>query len=190
VSLAGIILAAGESTRMGSPKPLLKSGDKTFLEIAVETLKDQVSPLLAVLGHEAEAIQTAHPSLSVTFITNPAYREGQITSLQFGIRHLIDQKTSCEGVVVSLIDHPGVSQGLVRQLTRIFKQTEPPIALPVYQGHRGHPVIFSANLFQEILALNLSQGVNEIIHKYVGKVCELSTTESSILKNINRPEDL
>lgn len=187
--IAGIILAAGESTRMGSPKPLITFEGKTLLEHAVNTLKDHVSPLLVIVGHEAETVKaTALPG--VEYVFNAEYQHGQTSSLQAGLKHLADKKTACEAVAVSLIDHPGVTSGLVRQLTRIFKQTEPPIVIPHFQGHRGHPVIFSAKLFPELLALTPSQGANEVVKKYAHQLMEISTTETAVVRNFNQPSDL
>src|SRR5262249_45391219 len=107
VTLAGIILAAGASSRMGADKALLPYAGTTFLEHLVELLLPRVAPVIVVLGHHAERIRAVLPAaLGAEIVLNPDYRSGQLSSLQAGIRAL---PGGAEAALIILVDHPAIA---------------------------------------------------------------------------------
>lgn len=184
-NIIGIILAAGKSERMGMPKPLVKFEKSTFLDSAIASLKDLTQKIVIVLGYQANMLKkTIRTSRNIEVITNNQYEKGQLSSIKCALKHI--KKEHWNGIILSLIDHPGISRKLVKKLILAFKKTNK-IIIPVYKGRRGHPVIFPREFFNEILKLPVSKGANEILKKHNDKVYELNTNEPSILKNINTP---
>ena len=179
--VAGIVLAAGESSRMGFPKPLLPYRATTFLGHLLEVLHGQVEPLLVVLGHEAERIRKAVPP-DITIVINPNYHLGQLSSLQSAIRNL----QSATATLVALVDHPCISRELVALLVRTFDQERPPVLIPIYRGRRGHPMIFAGELFPELLQAPLDQGARWVVRRH--QVRELPVEEEGILVDVDDPE--
>lgn len=184
---AGIILAAGESRRMGTPKPLLKIKGRSFLEHMVDVFLDAgAEPVLAVLGHEAETVRQSANAGKATFIVNRDYRNGQLSSIQCGIRAL--ETIACDGVLIAPVDIPLISAGLVRNIISAAQSGDRGIILPVFGGRRGHPGYFSRRFFSEILDAPPEQGARWVIARNPDAVLELPTEEEGILTNINTPE--
>ena len=163
--IAGLILAAGESSRMGRDKALLTYRGRTFVEIIISTLQAAgIERIAVVLGHHAEEIQRATNLEGVEVVLNPEYRRGQTSSLQAGLRAL--ESPALDAVVLCLVDHPAVSATTVRKLTQSFQQSSTPLVIPTHQGQRGHPVVISRKLFPELLNLGSSEGANTIIRRH------------------------
>ena len=182
---AGVILAAGESSRMGSPKALLPYRGSTFLEHLVSLLLGRVEPLLVVLGHEADRIRSvvrAPPQVRV--LLNPNYRLGQLSSLQTAIRVL--DASAVPGLLVAPVDHPAVEPEVVTALLDTFAAEQPGVLVPTFEGRRGHPVIFSAHLFTELLAASLEEGARAVVRRHAAR--ELPAHDAGILANIDDPE--
>ncbi len=140
--IAGLILAAGESSRMGTPKATLAYRGRTFLEAIVETLREGgLERILVVLGHQAAEIQQQVHSVQV--VINPDYRSGQTSSLQAGLRALIADDT--EAVLLCLVDHPAVSAETVKTIASVFRESGAPVVIPTYHGRRGHPVLIGTS---------------------------------------------
>ena len=182
---AGVILSAGQSSRMGSPKALLPYRGATFLEHLVSLLLGRVEPLLVVLGHEADHIREAvHLPPQARVLLNPNYRMGQLSSLQTAIRAL--EGNAVSGLLVVPVDHPAVEPAVVAALLETFAAEQPEVLMPTFDGRRGHPVIFSARLFAELLAAPMEEGARAVVRRHAAR--ELPVNDAGILANIDDPE--
>ncbi len=166
--IQAIILAAGESRRMGMPKPLLRFGPTTFLgQIASVLRQSRVDRVSVVLGAEAERIRRSIDLPEVDVVINEDYAEGQLSSLIAGLKALPSQT---EAAVVCLVDNPFISPAIVNQIVDRFRQTHSPIVVPVVMGKRGHPALFSSRLFADLL---------RALHKKAHVTCSARTRGSS-----------
>jgi len=162
--IAGLILAAGESRRMGSDKALLPYRGHTFLETIILNLREAgIDRIVVVLGHHAEEIRRVVDLAGVRVIVNNDYQQGQTSSLQAGLSALPD--LSPEAVILCLVDHPAVSVEVIRKLCGQFELARPRVIIPTYRGQRGHPVLLSRALFPDLLALRTDAGANAVIRK-------------------------
>ena len=131
--IAGLILAAGESSRMGTPKATLAYRGSTFLELIVQTLREGgLEHIVVVLGHHAEEIRRQVKIEAAETVFNPDYRSGQTSSLQAGLRALLAD--GLEAVILCLVDHPAVSAETVRKIAAAFRESGAPVVIPTYQG--------------------------------------------------------
>jgi len=184
-SIAGIILAAGASSRMGADKALLRWGERTFLEHLRGVLRAAgAEPVRIIAGANAAALEQAVPLAPGELVVNPAWEQGQLSSLLAGLDSLASQT---DAAIICLVDHPCVSSRLLRSLMEKFLETRRPIVLPACQGRRGHPVLFAASLFDELRAAPLSVGARFVVHQHAADVLEVPTDEESILLNTNDP---
>jgi molybdenum cofactor cytidylyltransferase len=187
--LSGLILAAGESSRMGRDKALLTYRGSTFLEHIVGTLHDAgIERVMVVLGHHASEIQSALNLHGTQVVLNHDYRLGQTSSLQAGLRALDQQDV--QAVLLCLVDHPAVSVEVVKQLMHAYEKSHSPVVIPTYQGRRGHPVLISRELFAEILALGSGEGANTVIRKYREATNFVEVSDSGILIDVDEPQTL
>ncbi|MGD0124858.1 MAG: nucleotidyltransferase family protein [Terriglobia bacterium] len=183
--IAGLILAAGESSRMGTPKATLAYRGRTFLEAIVETLREGgLERILVVLGHQAAEIQPRVHSAQV--VINPDYRSGQTSSLQAGLRALIADDT--EAVLLCLVDHPAVSTETVRMMASAFRECAAPVVIPTYHGRRGHPVLIGRHLFEELLALTAGAGADSVVRKYRAATKFVEVEDEGIIIDVDDPE--
>lgn len=181
-----IILAAGESTRMGSPKALLQIQGKTFLEHLVATLRNAgLHEISVVLGHDSDKIIAQHPKLDVRFIINENYQKGQLSSIQAAIKSV---PKDCDAIMICPIDRPLISTELIKKLIEAYSKSKPPIIIPIFDAKRGHPVIFSSSLFPEVLRAPHDVGARAVVWAHHNEVVEVQTEEEGILLNIDNPE--
>ncbi|MGH7766620.1 MAG: nucleotidyltransferase family protein [Candidatus Binatia bacterium] len=186
--IVAVVLSAGESRRMGRPKALLPIGEVSFMERIVTTLQaTTVEKIVVVLGHNAADIKTKIAHLPVTIVVNPHHAQGQLSSLVAAIRSLQAEKV--DGILVHLVDHPFVNPGLVNRMIESFYQSKKLIVVPKWHGRRGHPVIFSSRLFDELLAAPLDQGAKSVVHAHASETLEIETEEEGITFDIDTPED-
>jgi molybdenum cofactor cytidylyltransferase len=187
-TIAGIVLAAGESRRMGRDKALLPLGRSTFVEHLARVIDGEVSPLIVVLGHHAEEIeQQIHLPPSTLVLHNPDYLLGQLSSLKVALRQIQNQPVL--GAVVCLVDHPAISKALVRAMVAEFRRKPSEIVIPTWHGRRGHPIIFPSMLFDELLAAPLEEGARWVVRRHAERVVHLKTSEEGITWDIDNPED-
>jgi molybdenum cofactor cytidylyltransferase len=182
-----IILAAGESQRMGKPKPLLKFEDKTFLEQIISVLKlSDADRITVVLGAEAETIKKSIDLSGTNIVINKDYQKGQLSSL---IAAIEDTPEQTKAMLICLVDSPFITKEVVNKIISKFKETNNPIIVPVFNKERGHPTLFSRSLFNELLGAPEEQGARYVLYSNEEKILELETSESGILIGIDTPAD-
>jgi len=185
--VAGIILAAGKSERMGRPKALLPFMGSCFLtHVLTEAAHSDLADVKVILGHHTGAILKALPEIQPKTLVNSEYEQGQLSSLQCGLRHFSSARL--DGVMVFLIDHPMIHRGLVNRLVETFDHNASPIVLPSFAHRRGHPIIFGAELFQELLAAPLDQGAISVVRKHQHEILHLEVNDPGVLVDIDTPE--
>ena len=183
--LAAVILSGGASSRMGSPKALLPYQGRPFLEHLLEvTAHRQIGSRRVVLGAQAEPIAKAVNLKADEIVINQEWEKGQLSSIQAALRSL---PQGTDGILLCLIDHPLISSALIQELIEQFYKTKKPVVLPVYEGRRGHPVIFSASLYEELLSAPLEMGARAVVWAHKGEVEEVLTNEEGCVLNLNDP---
>jgi len=184
--LAAVILSGGASTRMGSPKALLPYQGRPFLEHLLEvTHHPKITVRRVVLGAHAEPIAKAIQLYPDEIVINQEWQQGQLSSLQAALRSL---PAGTDGMLLCLIDHPLISKGLVDALIEQFYATKAPVVLPVFQGRRGHPVIFSAKVYEELERAPAEVGARGVVWAHTKEVSEYATAEEGCVLNLNDPE--
>jgi molybdenum cofactor cytidylyltransferase len=189
--IIAVLLAAGESKRMGRPKALLPIDGMRFIEKIVAALRSaQIARIIVVLGHDAEAMRRQIGDLPVDIVVNEEYKKGQLSSLIAAIRKIESSPDAenIDGILVHLVDHPYVDAGLVNAMIDKFYATKKLIVVPRYQGRRGHPVIFSRDLFGELLAAPLDQGAKGVVHSHRQETLEVDTEEEGTTIDIDTPD--
>jgi molybdenum cofactor cytidylyltransferase len=186
--IAAVVLSAGESSRMGRPKALLPIDGQTFIEKIVAALKQtKVGKIIVILGHNARELQSKISHLPVEILINTDYKLGQLSSLQLAVRYL-QPDLDCDGMLVHLVDHPYLAPALVEEMIRRFYETKKRIIVPKFHGKRGHPVIFSNALFDEILSAPMEEGAKAVVNAHRAETLEIETEEEGIAVDIDTPE--
>jgi molybdenum cofactor cytidylyltransferase len=187
--LAAAILAAGESERMGQPKALVPFQGLSFVEhLIAATRHARIGLTRIVLGAGANDIRAKLAVDSASIVVNPDWPKGQLSSIHAAIRSLPSGAT--EGLMICPVDHPLISPHLVAQLVRSFDATDKPVILPKYHGRRGHPVIFRAALYEELLAAPDEVGARQVVWDHATEITEVETEEEGVILNLNDPETL
>lgn len=182
-----IVLAAGESRRMGKPKPLLRFGEKTFLEQIISVLRlSDVDRITVVLGADARTIQRSIDLSGTDIVINKDYRKGQLSSLIAGLKNAPSQT---DAILVCLVDNPFITATIVNRIVATFRETNSPIVVPVFNGKRGHPVLFSRSLFKELINAPAEEGARHVVYSNEDKVVEIRTSDGNIVVGIDTPED-
>jgi molybdenum cofactor cytidylyltransferase len=182
-----MVLAAGESRRMGMPKPLLQFGSTTFLGQIVSVLqRSEVDGVTVVLGAQAARIRASTDLGGVDVVVNEDYRKGQLSSLTAGLKSLPSQ---AEALLLCLVDNPLITGATVNRVVRAFHETGKPIVIPVFEGRRGHPALFAGAMFDELLHAPADEGARYVVRSHKDHVCEVDIPEPAILARIDTPED-
>lgn len=185
---AAVILAAGGSSRFGSPKQLARWGDKTFIEHTVDmALASQVDEVIVVLGAEVEQSRALLADRPVTIVLNPDWAAGQSRSMQVGLAALSPQ---IDAALFMLVDLPGVDNTIVDSLIDRYHQRYAPLVWPEFEGRRGNPVLFDRRLFPELNQVRGDTGGRPVLKAYHDQAERVVVDEAGILQDIDRPEDL
>ena len=186
--LYALLLAAGESTRMGRPKAMLPWQGRTLIEFQVEQLvAGGVERVVLVLGHEAEAIRTAAGSLPCTdAVLNRDYATGKTSSVRAGMNAIPPE---ADAVLVLSVDQPRPA-AFIRQLQAAHEAAGALITVPAFQRRHGHPTIFARPLFPEMRDITEeTQGLRAVRRRHRAETHVLETTTFTPLIDINTPED-
>jgi molybdenum cofactor cytidylyltransferase len=185
--VAAIVLAAGESRRMGFPKALLPIEGHTFVEhILAAFAASRVSDAYVVLGAHRERILAEVRLGAAQVVVNDRWEQGQLSSLVAGLRAL--PAGAHDAVMMALVDHPLVDPDVVDSIIRAFEATGAPIVVPVHEGRRGHPVLFATRLVPELLAAPVDQGARAVVRAHSGEVLEVPSPAPGILADIDTPQ--
>jgi molybdenum cofactor cytidylyltransferase len=191
---AGIILAAGMSSRMGetgTPKQLLEAGGKPLLAWVVEAaIESDLARLILVLGHEAGEILAALGTLAehrrIKTIINDRYADGMASSLQTG---LLEVKDEFPSVMFLLGDQPLVGATTINLLLSRFQDSDKDICVPVCGGRRGNPVIFSGRYYHEILGIRGDRGARELIDRHPDDILPVEINDPRFFLDLDSAED-
>lgn len=188
MTVSGIILSAGESSRMGRPKALLPWAGTTLVEWQVRQLRlAGVGQVIVVLGHDVDAIKPSLESLDVKVVVNESYREGRASSLRAGAAAV---EPAADAVLVLGVDQPrpaAISSAIVGAWRG---RGEALIVTPVHAGRRGHPVLLSSVLLDELRAAKeVELGLRGILNRHKTKVVEVEIGDSVVNMDLNTPSD-
>lgn len=186
--VAAVVLAAGASTRMGEPKPLVELGKQTLLEHVLENIRRSgVHQIVVVLGHEAERVRGGVALDGMIVVFNPEYRLGLSTSLQRGIASL---PTTAAALLVVLADQPFVSPSTLDRLTRAWEGSEARIIIPTFRGVRGNPVLIDRSLSGDLAEIAGDRGCKAIFGDHEDEILEIPVDDPGILFDVDSREQL
>ncbi|MDH5365096.1 MAG: molybdenum cofactor cytidylyltransferase [Dehalococcoidia bacterium] len=185
--ISAILLAAGESNRMGQPKQLMPFDHSTIVEGAIDNLLNSaVSEIIVVLGYKSEEIRKTIAGKPIKIATNPDYQQGMSTSIITGLKQ-VDKRA--RAVLIALGDQPFVDSQTINSLVEAFIANNRGIIIPVYQGRRGNPVIFAIKYKGELLNLKGDVGGREIIKRHPDDVLEVAVNSEGVLLDIDTMEN-
>ena len=185
--IASVVLAAGASRRMGSPKALLEFRGETFLDRLIRITGAVCDPVIVVLGHHAAEIRAGVRS-KARFVINPEPEHGQLSSLQTGLAALPPE---AEGFAFMPMDCPAVREDTLARLAETFASREATtlLVIPRVGGDkRGHPVFATRRIAEELMALPLTGAARDVIHAHVGETQYVDVEDAGILTDIDDPE--
>jgi molybdenum cofactor cytidylyltransferase len=187
-TLAGIVLAAGESRRMGQPKQLLPFGERTILERVVDMLLTAgVGEVVVVLGHMADRVRAVLGDRPVTAVVNESYRQGMLSSVKCGVRAV---GAGYDAVLFALGDQPHIESAVVSQVIRAYRTGNAGIVIPRYGAKKGHPIIINLQKYREAIA-NLPEdaGLNALMQEHAADVRLIDVATEDIIRDIDVPDD-
>jgi molybdenum cofactor cytidylyltransferase len=175
-----IILAAGESSRMGKPKQLLSFAGKTMLQCVIDAFDSpKVGQTLVVLGYKADEIMRR---IAATVIRNPSYARGMFTSVQAGLRALPKEARL---VLIAVGDQPKLKRATVEKLIETFEREKHKILVPSIHGRQGHPLLLSARYVKEILAMDESLTLKHFLANHPDELARLVVEDEGVLVDID-----
>jgi CTP:molybdopterin cytidylyltransferase MocA len=184
---AAILLAGGESARMGRPKPLLVWGDETLVEYQVRQLQQAgCNPVIVVLGAHEDAVRPLVHRTGAHAVINELYAQGRASSVRVGAGALAED---IQAALILNVDQPR-PVAVHRQLLAAMDATERPIAVAAHDGHRGHPVAFAGAIFPELREVReATEGMRAVMERHENDILEVTFDTPVVLLDLNRPED-
>ena len=197
-SFGGVILAAGESSRMGNDKALLAwppaaegqtSSAETFLSAAIRSLEQSTDFVVIVAGKNAPSLAPIVYALGSSLATNPDPGQGQFSSLQVGLREVMNRGR--DAAIITLVDRPPAAIATVEHLRRAFEAAPSNIwaVVPEFSGKHGHPYVVGREMIEHFLQSPPTSNARDIEHQYEGRVEYVPVNDPFVAMNINTPED-
>jgi molybdenum cofactor cytidylyltransferase len=184
----GILLAAGESRRMGFPKPLLRLNGETFLTHIARSMLGAVERLIIVLGAHADQIAAAVPADDrITAVENTDYRLGQLSSIKLGLAAV---GAEASAAILHLVDHPTVRAETFIRLRAEYEKSGKPILVARCGERRGHPVLFHRSVFDELERAPMEVGARAVVKAEDDRVIYVDVDDPGVLLDLDTPADL
>ena len=190
--ISAVILAAGESRRMGKQNKLLLplGGEALLVKLVKSVCASDVGQVLVVIGHEAEKIRGELNNFPLSFVYNPNFSEGMTTSIKFGVKKV---SPDSDGFLICLADMPFINTSEINKLINAYVQNRKKekrlIVVPVFQGQRGNPVLFSSEFLNDILEHKKESGCKEIIMNNSESVKEIEMDDDNMLLDVDTLDD-
>lgn len=186
--VAAVLLAAGESSRMGQPKPLLPWGGAPLVRYQVESLTEAgAGPIVVVLGPGALDAESCIADLSgVTAVINHRAPEGKTTSVRLGVSHV---DSDAGGILLLAVDQPRTA-AIIRSVIEAHAAAGALVTHPTYKGRGGHPIVFHASLREELLAVSEErQGIREVVGRHTDRLHRVELGDPMVRLDLNTLED-
>jgi molybdenum cofactor cytidylyltransferase len=185
--ITAVLLAAGESRRMGDFKQLLRLGEKTFVEHCVDQLlASGMGELIVVTGHREGDVRQALGDRPVRFAHNADYRLGMASSIKCGIRAATEE---ARGFLIALVDQPQIQAGTIRHLIQVFDEGHARIVIPRYDGSNGHPILLDERLRNEILNMSEEDGLRQVVRAHESETQRIDVSSRAVVDDCDLPED-
>ena len=186
-TLGAILLAAGQSTRMGAFKPLLPFGDQTVIESCLDYLqRGGVETIVVVVGHRADAIREKLSGLPIHFVLNPDEDSEMAESIACGVRAL---PLECKATFITPVDYPAIPPRVVTALTETWQACDAKLLVPEYEGRGGHPVLINLGFRAELLSLDSGRGLRGLFDEHRTQVCRVPVDSPFIARDIDTWDD-
>lgn len=186
--ISAIILAAGESKRMGRPKMLLPWGTTTVLGQVISTFRQAgVDPILVVTGGAHQQVEQVIHQYGAQSVFNDFYSSGEmLSSLQLGLTAQTDQ---VQATLIGLGDQPQIQVGTVELICATFRDKKSKLTVPSYQHRRGHPWLVERSLWKELLTLRSPQSPRDFLNKHAKEIEYVTVNTPTVLADLDTPQD-
>jgi molybdenum cofactor cytidylyltransferase len=173
---------------MGQPKALLRLGGQTFLQLILGTIRQAgLTPRFLVLGSDHGKILEQHDLDDVIVLTNLESKSGPIGSIRTTIAEFGSGQP--DGLLVWPVDLPHVSLATIKSMVGQFVRARKPITVPTFNGRRGHPTLFGAEIFAELVGVPEGLGANSVVRREPNRVLEVAVPDPAVVARVNTPED-
>jgi len=189
--ISALILAAGESKRMGRPKMLLPWGEDTILGQVITTYKAAgVEDILVVTGGTHEQVDDIVSQHGARSIFNTRFSSGEmLSSLQRGLGLLSKEESGVKAALIGLGDQPQIQEGSIRQICDAFRKHSARLVVPSFKMRRGHPWLVERSLWAELLELKTSQSPRDFLNRHAAEILYVEMDTPSILADLDTPQD-
>ena len=188
-SFAGVILAAGASSRMGRDKALLPWRDGTFLSAAIRALQPATELVIVVAGANAASLEPIVDANAAFLVVNPNPQQGQFSSLQVGLREVLNRGR--DAAMVTLVDRPPAEVETIEQLREAFLASDDHIwaAVPEFGGKHGHPIVVGREMIEGFLRAPVTSSARDVEHANQKHILYYPVNDPLVVANVDTPED-
>lgn len=185
--ISGVLLAAGESRRMGEFKQLLELRNKSFVEHCVDNLlASRVGEVIVVTGHRESEVCRAIGDRRVRFAHNPEYQSGMASSIIRGVEAVSQNARAC---VLALVDQPWIDASVINRIIETYEKAQTLLVVPTYEGKNGHPILLDISLKEEILRMDPARGLRQVVGAHLREIAHVGAADRGVLEDCDLPED-
>ena len=188
-SFAGVILAAGASSRMGRDKALLPWRDGTFLSSAIRALQPATELVIVVAGANATSLEPVADADAAFLTVNPNPQQGQFSSLQAGLREVLNRGR--DAAIITLVDRPPAEVETIEQLRSVFLLSDENIwaVVPEFGGKHGHPFVIGREMIESFLRAPVASSARDVEHANQAHIRYFRVSDPLVVANVDTPED-
>jgi molybdenum cofactor cytidylyltransferase len=188
-SFAGVILAAGASSRMGRDKALLPWREGTFLSAAIRALQAATELVIVVGGANAASLEPIADSQAAFLVVNPNPQQGQFSSLQVGLQEVLNRGR--DAAIVTLVDRPPAEVDTIEQIKAAFLSSDEQVwaVVPEFGGKHGHPIVIGREMIEVFLRVPVHSSARDVEHANQDHIRYLPVNDPLVVANVDTPED-